>query len=522
MSLKLTDIIDLDYFVQQDEVLEVQNGMTHLLERDRAIFKQLSSQDTIQEKRLLSWLDFRRSEWKNERKKRGALLPGSLFDMAYRWLAIVMGVFGLLSGGLSAGSFLIYHGVEPVNVTSFLSVFAGIPLILTGMAGLLLVWQICRKKESRYQRSPSFIYILLLLIGYVTTVVNRIKGTTDSCSQSESTLSYSCLNKKDYQQLFFIPFLLLTSVFALGFSSGAAGITFFKVIVSDMAFGWQSTLVSTSAAVYELVSILAVPWKFFLSESLSTLAHPTLEQIQGSRIILKDGIAVLSTQDLISWWPFVCLSLCFYGLFPRLLFVFAALFAQKKRLARFDLNRPEFNEIVIRMTSSSLDMDLDRNPGEQKETTVPPEDGLEDDTNVPEKLGATSILLIPDAIYTDAAVMDIKQGIESGYGVEIEEIFPVKLHALFEENLLEKMSNLSGPLVFVYEAWQAPIRGILHYISMIRDNMDKKQSLWVVLTGQAESGSLGLENSDPDIKIWKETCVPLKNKGIYIKGLSKK
>ncbi len=104
---------------------------------------------------------------------------------------------------------------------------------------------------------------------------------------------------------------MLTCVFSLAFSLGTLGTTFFRVMVSDMAFGWQSTLLTSSNTVHDLVSAMAWPWAGWLPAGL---AYPGIEQIEGSRIILKEGISVLTTGDLVSWWPFLCLGIVFYAL----------------------------------------------------------------------------------------------------------------------------------------------------------------------------------------------------------------
>ena len=37
-------------------------------------------------------------------------------------------------------------------------------------------------------------------------------------------------------------------------------------------------------------------------------------------MVLKEGIYHLTTPDLVSWWPFLLLAVCFYGFLPRIRF----------------------------------------------------------------------------------------------------------------------------------------------------------------------------------------------------------
>ena len=85
---------------------------------------------------------------------------------------------------------------------------------------------------------------------------------------------------REYHGLFFWSFFILTSLFAFSFSAGVLGGTFLKIVVSDMAFGWQSTLMTSSYNIHSIVSFIALPWSWFLPNSIVT---PSLEQIEGSQ-----------------------------------------------------------------------------------------------------------------------------------------------------------------------------------------------------------------------------------------------
>ena len=135
----------------------------------------------------------------------------------------------------------------------------------------------------------------------------------DHRSRMDSTLGIIRSKGSTYGFLFFLPIFILTQLFAIGFNLGLLTTTLFKVITADIAFGWQSTLQLSSAAVHSLVQKIALPWSWLAA---GDPAYPSLAQIEGSRIILKEGIYHLSTPDLVSWWPFLCFSVFFYGLLP--------------------------------------------------------------------------------------------------------------------------------------------------------------------------------------------------------------
>jgi hypothetical protein len=113
----------------------------------------------------------------------------------------------------------------------------------------------------------------------------------------------------------------------MAFSLGVLTGTVIKVAASDLAFGWQTTLNAGPEYIYKIVQALSLPWSWFVP---SSIAAPSLEQIEGTKIILKEKMAFLETADMISWWPFLCFSVLFYAVIPRFfIMVFSYLFYKK-------------------------------------------------------------------------------------------------------------------------------------------------------------------------------------------------
>lgn len=115
-----------------------------------------------------------------------------------------------------------------------------------------------------------------------------------------------------------------------------------------MAFGWQSSLQLSAQQVADGVRLLALPWSWFLPEGMG---YPSLAQVEGTQIILKDGIYHLATQDLVSWWPFLCTALVVYGLLPRLLLLMGGYIRYRHQLDALELRNPEIRWLLQRMTT---------------------------------------------------------------------------------------------------------------------------------------------------------------------------
>ena len=76
------------------------------------------------------------------------------------------------------------------------------------------------------------------------------------------------------------------------------------LMFTDRAFGWQSSLVDAPAKVEQIVRWVSAPWSWALPEQT---ALPTREQIEGSKIILRESRTQLASENLLAWWPFLIL-----------------------------------------------------------------------------------------------------------------------------------------------------------------------------------------------------------------------
>ncbi|MCK5100871.1 MAG: DUF2868 domain-containing protein, partial [Desulfobacteraceae bacterium] len=297
---------------------------------------------------LFSWLGFRKNE------KGLPLLPGAVFSSLYRAMVYILVLSGGLFGITTVYSFLAYHGTRPVNVTSFTALFVILQVIFILFAIILAMRRILGRNNSD---AGSIIhkFVSFLVFNVAPKIIKKTGWIF--LNQNLDTLEYitSFMQRKgrEYKNLFFWPFFILTSLFAFSFATGALGGLFLKIVVSDMAFGWQSTLMASSHNVHDLVSFIAVPWSWFIQEST---AMPSLDQIQGSHIILKHGINVLTTQDLASWWPFLSLAILFYAVIPRGLIIIAGSFFQKLSLNYFNFANPKFRQLIIRMRSPVIEI----------------------------------------------------------------------------------------------------------------------------------------------------------------------
>ena len=490
MTVTLKDIIDLDYLVSRDEALESEKEIRLRDDRDRRIYRQCRGTCPTPEAVLRAWLEARRQEiYGEDKQKTVILLPGTVFSSLYSFMVAAMIFFGVFSGLSLAWSFLAYHGTRPVNVALFAFLF----IVLQGILILVTVFFLFRRSmklrlKKGFRNSMVHTVFSFLLFYGLPGILKKLNSRL--FQKGRDSLEYTAalfrMKNREFQVLFFWPIFILTSVFAFCFTLGALGGTFFRVIVSDMAFGWQSTLMATSESVYELVSRMALPWSWFIPE---TLAHPSLAQIEGSRIILKDGIAVLATRDLVSWWPFLCLGILFYAVLPRGFLLVTGLLARHHALGRFDPDRPVFRQLLIRMQSQVLDIDGPKEFPETREPALAPVQtvnlrGGQNLTPVEDFIQAAgrpivpfqpALILAPQTVYSDAAMEKIEAHIRTGLFLDVLVRIKISLDPDQDREIFTRIKNSpADQVVLVHEVWQPPIRGLLYYIRSLKSVMPEK------------------------------------------------
>ena len=164
-------------------------------------------------------------------------------------------IAGLFSGAGLAFSFLNYRGTDPLNISSYLALF-----VLTQCLALLLLMGISLARKIR--RAPfrsSIIYTLIsgLIISLTMKIKHRTIETLAGSKRGglESVMGLIRGKRRIYGSLFYWPVFILAQIFGVGFNLGVLGVTFMKVLGSDVAFGWQSTVQFSAQTVFKLVQV---------------------------------------------------------------------------------------------------------------------------------------------------------------------------------------------------------------------------------------------------------------------------
>ncbi len=505
----IKDLIDLEYFLQRDEGEEDESAQKSLLKRDRYIYLNKilplgNGDDSTPRSVIRTWLEQRKKIEKPDVGTTG-VLPGEAFDEGYRLMVFAFLIVGLLSGAGLAFSFLNYRGTEPLNISSYLGLF-----VLTQCFALLLLIGITLAR--RVKRAPfrsSIIYTLIS--GLMTTLIMKIKHHTFNTLTGskrgglEAVMGLVRGKRQIYGSLFYWPVSILAQIFGVGFNLGVLGATLMKVLGSDVAFGWQSTVQFSAQTVFKLVQAIALPWSWLVP---ADVAHPTFYQVEGSHMVLKDGIYHLATRDLVSWWPFLCFAVLVYGLLPRLILLFMGIMVQKKALLRISFSHRACQRLLNRMRTPLVSTGA---------RSVSPEDLRNGDIKTPEARasdprdvlkGKGMIALVPDDIFESCSDDELENVISRTIGFSIQRRLRFGVDEEGDKRILHELSSMKEDpptnLLILQEGWQPPIRENLLFIRDLRKASGETSMIWVGLIGRPRQGAVFTRVKEEEWEVWHQ------------------
>ncbi|RTZ95935.1 MAG: hypothetical protein DSY90_12010, partial [Deltaproteobacteria bacterium] len=442
-----------------------------------------------------------------------AILPGEAYEEALCLLGYGLFFLGGLSGAGLAFSLLTYTGTAPLNVSVYLGMTVFLQILLLLLLGGLLIIRMIRPQLFY----SSMIYSLLSrLVIYLSRKFKPQVTRSISGSRREHLSAILGLvrgKKQIYGSLFYWPVFILAQLFGIGFNLGILGATLLRVLGTDMAFGWQSTLQVSATAVHAIVKWMAVPWSWMVSPDL---AYPSLARIEGSRLILKDGIYHLSTPDLVAWWPFLCFAVLFYGLLPRLLLYFFGRATQRYLLGKINFTQSACDQLFDRMTTPQVVFG-DRSGSSVESRTaaisaVLPETGH---TGTENPGGEKKfILLVPDDIFDDCPDPDLEQIMAHTLGGRIVKKIRTgctDTGDTFSPALVIPPRNKNDwtHLLILQEAWQPPIVEDVAIIKALRQHLGDHTPIIVGLIGKPEPDTIFTPVTPTNWRTWQERLASL-------------
>lgn len=507
------DIIDLEYFFQQDNSV----SGTDLHERDRNICLVHCRPDEQNSDRpgtlLRTWLQARRETHSSQ-----DVLPGSIARETHTFLRLILMITGTLTGVSAGLLFFNYSGDTPVNVLHFLVVFV-FSQILLALAVFLRAGLV---KLGLKSLPPSLAISLVSKLFTRLALLIRHEGTSHLTAEQRlallATLGKIRIGKSRYGSLFYWPLFLLLQLFGICFNLGLISSTFFKITVSDLAFGWQSTLQITAEKLYTFVRYLALPWSWLFSEDIG---YPSLDAIEGSRIILKEGITNLATPDLISWWPFLLLSVLFYGLFIRFFQYGFGLYKEQSVAANFQPDSPASRQTTRRMQTPIVTTQA--NPELMERRLEENQEQMENPVEKPAPITYPIQLLLPDEIFDLCDPSKLSDLLQRD-GFEVTETHRFMIDYESDQLLLERAERDdwkgSAGVIILLEAWMPPLVSLQSFLKSLRTRVGTSLPIILQLVGKPTAGNaLTPVHDETSLKVWHQKITAIGDPYIEVHSL---
>lgn len=502
----LADLIDLEFFWQKDQDLIDSQNADRLRARDRQIY--LSIRDACRQKDLLGRERCLLRQWLSQRRQMflssgegGGVLPGGLFDELIRICNWALSLFTLAAGWGLAMSFLSYSGTIPINVTSYFALFVGLQLLLLFV---LLIFTMVHRLSAHTPLPVTFIF-LRKMVFYLAAKLGRFS------SVGQFHRLYACFftklqgKRRVYGVLPLLPFFSLMQRGGIGFNLGVLAATLAKIVGTDIAFGWQSSLQISAETVFQCVRILALPWSWAFP---SGVAYPDLLQIKGSQMFLKEGIYHLATTDLVSWWPFLSLSVLVYALIPRILLLLISYLVEKRGLAELDFSTALPQQTIQRMLTPRLQTEA------AEVLTVEREETVEKTTSepLPEEVDQAPsrhvLALVPDELYEDCPEDALASLVQQQLGRHLKRCFRIDLGSADTQSLLQNIGSQlearTDAVMLLQEAWQPPIEEFVSFLRQLREVVGEKIPITLIFIGKPVAETIFTKVRAQDYSIWQQ------------------
>jgi hypothetical protein len=434
--------------------------------------------------------------WLNERRKQepGIDLAADSVSQSLSVAGKLLGVTGFLLGIGAATAALAYTGQAPINV----SVFAGIFILLQVVMALILVLAFCAPRGLRELLAfgPLFRgcrWVMEAVLNRLQALGARLlsgKNRQDAAEWAGTARRAISLHGSLSKWVAFV----MIQAAALLFNVGVLIALLFAVLFSDRAFGWQTTLDVSGEAVHQLVKWLALPWSWVYGEGLG---YPDLSQIQGSRIVLKEGIHTLQSSDLAAWWRFLALGILSYGVLPRMAFYLLGKWQVRRTLARLDFRNAASERLMQRLAPSGS-LFIAEKVSQEDEATDSADESSPDESGPPIPCLCSAELaetINRDALRALLARLWNRQ--------EVSVVLVVYEGGKMQDPV--QVLGENAQVAILFESWMPPIREQERQLKALRAALEKHVLIKLVLLGipGKEGESVSLRPELQYLQAWK-------------------
>lgn len=506
----LADVVDFEFLLEQDRELAISD----LEARDQKIAHTIKAcqPDACNDRRRLFrvWLEQRRAD------ETETLLTGSTVVAAKSALLKIVAIAAFILGSATAYNLLRYNGTEPVNVATYLGW-----LVLTqiGIIGFALVALLLRRIGWLSAEASLLTGLVKTIWSALAIRLNRHlldRVPAEKRRSVESFFGSSNVFRQLYGGVAIWPLIGALQWFGICFNVAAIITTVALVVFSDRAFGWQSAVNFSPEQIHQLTQTLATPW----SSIVPSAAAPTLAQIAGSKIVLKDGIRQLTTANLVAWWPFLVASVIVYGFLPRFALWIFTIVMERRALRHLTFEHVACDRLYERLTAHRFQSQAagpEPKPVDETQPTRSPQSTL----SIDEK---DAVILMGEELRRQIDESSFAKLILARFRLKPSHWLAWSESSASRGHLLDEVKNVLSstdfpPIVILEEAWQAPIAEKLDNLRALRNAIGATAKIIVVLVGRPKVGNILTPAKPSDLRVWEKRLQTLADPQLRIEPL---
>ncbi len=478
-STLFEDAIDIPIWLEADRT----QAFAERMRRDRAIGRDLVSRDTLAMVR--AW-------WSVVRSGEPGL--GRKLIHARQLIGIIVTLLGLMTGALMAVGALHYDGSQPVNVVTAFAVLVALQWLLLALTLLLLLPALpgLRAVQAAIgQLNPAVI---------AAALYRRLSGA--ELPRTVQSLFAWHIGRAAASRFSKWQVLRWSQSAAIAFNVGAITTAVFLIALTDLAFGWSTTLRISAADAASFTTAVSWPW-----HQLAPSAVPSAELIDGSRFFRLEhsGARLGPPEAYLGWWQFLLTSMLCYGLLPRVVIWLLSGIRLASATRALLLEDAEVTALRDRMAAESVTSAADSPERPRKLPDVPPA--------VPRARahGAAAALIWAEAITDTDAIRHARNVL----GIDIaSDPQPLGGGATLADDRasLEHIGQLAPRQVVVFvRAYEPPLLDLLDALVELRRRLGTDASIVVAPIPERD---VALDAGDVDT--WRRTVATLRDAHLYV------
>ena len=475
----LADLVDIRYQLGLDQ----EQDRKQIADRDREIGRSVDAARGSDASLLRRWVAAIRRQTPMEngwRAQRGA-----------NTLVTAIWLIGILAGWLLGRAVLQYDGSEPVNIISALVI-----LVIAQLTGLALMVILLAGGFERVREALLIVNPAVWIARFISRIQPAWEDRVNSLLDERGSLADHGVRR------WYLVYV--AQHFTVALNLGIIAVLLYLVAVSDLAFGWNTTLAVENDAVYHVFRTLSSPWQWALPA-----ASPNAELVEISRYYrleatLREG--PVDAPELGTWWLFLLMCVIVYGLLPRLIMlVYSGSRLDASLLGAIRASAGS-GQVLARMRSPLV---VSRAPSAEGSEDVPA-------VSVPLR-GRQTGRPLPCVVVEWSGANAARDALERA-GIDPLRFYPAGGHQSMKDDraLLEQISNHKPEAVaLVVRSWEPPMLDFVDLVRDIRQHTGERCLLLVLLLPVRSGGPVHADH----LESWESSLYALNDAALFVEAL---